>query len=72
MLVRAAELHDIGKIAIPEKILDRPGPLDEEEWSFMRKHTILGERILESASAPRPVAVLVRSSHWAAWASRPP
>jgi diguanylate cyclase (GGDEF)-like protein len=63
VLVRAAEMHDIGKVAIPETILDKPGPLDEDEWVFMRRHTILGERILSSAPALIPVAVLVRSSH---------
>jgi two-component system cell cycle response regulator len=62
-LARAAELHDVGKIAIPDAILAKPGPLDEQEWQFMRRHTILGERILMAASALRPVARLVRSSH---------
>ena len=62
-LSRAAELHDIGKVAIPETILDKPGPLDEEEWGFMRRHTIIGERILMAAPALRPVARIVRSSH---------
>ncbi len=63
VLARAAELHDVGKIAIPDAILDKPGPLNDEEWRFMRRHTILGERILMAASALRPVARLVRSSH---------
>jgi two-component system, cell cycle response regulator len=62
-LARAAELHDVGKIAIPDAILAKAGPLDEQEWQFMRRHTILGERILMAASALRPVARLVRSSH---------
>jgi two-component system cell cycle response regulator len=62
-LMRAAEMHDIGKTAIPETILDKPGPLDEHEWEFMRRHTILGERILSAAPALLPVARLVRSSH---------
>jgi diguanylate cyclase (GGDEF)-like protein len=60
---RAAELHDVGKVGIPDAILDKPGPLDPEEWEFMRQHTILGERILSAAPALRPVAQLVRSSH---------
>jgi|HubBroStandDraft_4_1064222.scaffolds.fasta_scaffold05463_2 two-component system cell cycle response regulator len=63
VLARAAELHDVGKIAIPDAILGKPDPLDEEEWRFMRRHTILGERILMAASALAPVARLVRSSH---------
>jgi diguanylate cyclase (GGDEF)-like protein len=61
--VRAAELHDVGKIAIPDSILNKPGPLNLEEISFMRKHTLIGERIVAAASALRPVARVVRSSH---------
>ncbi len=63
VLSRAAELHDVGKIAIPDTILYKPGPLDAEEWRFMHRHTVLGERILAAAAALRPVAGLVRSSH---------
>jgi two-component system, cell cycle response regulator len=63
VLARAAELHDVGKIAIPDAILTKPGPLNAEEWRFMSRHTILGERILTAAAALRPVARLVRSSH---------
>jgi two-component system cell cycle response regulator len=63
VLARAAELHDVGKIAIPDAILNKPGPLSPEEWRFMHRHTILGERILSAAAALRPVARLVRSSH---------
>jgi two-component system, cell cycle response regulator len=62
-VARAAELHDVGKIAIPDAILEKPGPLDETEWAFMRRHTIIGERILMAAPSLRTVAPLVRSSH---------
>jgi HD-GYP domain-containing protein (c-di-GMP phosphodiesterase class II) len=62
-VARAAELHDLGKIALPDTILDKPGPLSEAEWEFMRRHTIVAERILLAAPALRPVARLVRSSH---------
>jgi HD-GYP domain-containing protein (c-di-GMP phosphodiesterase class II) len=62
-LSRAAELHDIGKVAIPDAILSKPGPLDAGEWAFMRRHTVIGERILGAAPALRPVARLVRASH---------
>ncbi len=62
-VARAAELHDVGKIAVPDAILDKPGPLDPVEWSFMRRPPLLGERILLAAPALRPVARLVRSSH---------
>jgi two-component system, cell cycle response regulator len=62
-VAHAAELHDVGKIAIPDAILEKSGPLDETEWGFMRRHTIIGERILMAAPALRSVAKLVRSSH---------
>ena len=59
----AGELHDIGKVAIPEAILNKPGLLDQEEWEFMRRHTLIGERILTAAPALAQSAELVRSSH---------
>src|SRR5215208_80857 len=62
-VAHAAELHDVGKIAIPDAILEKAGPLNETEWGFMRRHTIIGERILMAAPALRSVARLVRSSH---------
>ena len=51
-VARAAELHDVGKIAVPDAILDKPGPLDPVEWSFMRRHPLIGERILLAAPGP--------------------
>jgi two-component system cell cycle response regulator len=63
VLRRAAELHDIGSIAIPDEILRKPGPLDEIEWELMRKHTLVGERIVGAFPSLVPVARLVRSSH---------
>jgi len=63
IIARAAELHDIGKMAIPDAILSKPGPLDAREWRFMRRHTIIGEDILNAAPALQPVAALVRASH---------
>ena len=60
---RAAELHDVGKSAVPDAILAKPGPLDEREWEFVRQHTLVGERILRAAPALDTVAKLVRSSH---------
>jgi len=60
---RAAELHDIGKIAIPDAILSKPGPLDAEEWRFMQRHTLIGESMLSAAPALESAAKIVRSSH---------
>jgi diguanylate cyclase (GGDEF)-like protein len=59
----AAALHDIGKVAIPDAILSKPGPLDQDEWAFMKRHTTIGERIIAAAPALAAVAKLVRSSH---------
>jgi two-component system cell cycle response regulator len=59
----AGALHDIGKMAIPDAILEKPGPLSDDEWKFVRRHTIIGERILHAATALSNVAGLVRSSH---------
>jgi two-component system cell cycle response regulator len=63
VVVRAAELHDIGKVAIPDAILHKPGSLDETDWSFIHQHTIIGERIVGAAEALRPVGRVVRASH---------
>jgi diguanylate cyclase (GGDEF)-like protein len=60
---RAAELHDIGKVAIPSAILTKNGPLGDEEWDFMRGHSIIGERILGGVPSLERVASMVRSSH---------
>jgi diguanylate cyclase (GGDEF)-like protein len=62
-LERAAQLHDLGKLAVPDEILRKPGPLDEREWDFVRQHTIVGERILRASPALRSVATFARSSH---------
>jgi two-component system cell cycle response regulator len=59
----AAALHDIGKLAIPDDILEKPGPLSDDEWELIRRHTIVGERILASAPALERSARLVRWSH---------
>jgi diguanylate cyclase (GGDEF)-like protein len=63
VVVRAAELHDIGKVAVPDAVLHKPGPLDDAEWSFIHQHTIIGERIVGAAEALRPVGRVVRASH---------
>ena len=60
---QTALLHDVGKVAIPDEILSKPEPLDESEWAFMQRHTIIGERIISAAPALEAVATLVRSTH---------
>jgi len=59
----AAELHDIGKVAIPDAILHKPAALDEAEWAQVRRHTLIGEQIIAAAPDLARVARLVRSSH---------
>ena len=62
-VARAGILHDVGKAAIPDAVLHKPGPLDEDEWAFVRRHTLIGERIVRGAPSLAEVATLVRSSH---------
>jgi len=62
-IYRAAQLHDIGKVGIPDAILNKRSDLTDTEWEYVRDHTILGERILQGAPALRPIARLVRASH---------
>jgi HD-GYP domain-containing protein (c-di-GMP phosphodiesterase class II) len=62
-IAHAARLHDVGKVAIPDAILAKPEPLEPEEWEFMKRHTIIGERIISAAPSLTDVARLVRSSH---------
>jgi two-component system, cell cycle response regulator len=59
----AAALHDVGKMAIPEAILEKTGPLTEDEWKFVKRHTLIGARILHAAPALSHLADVVRSSH---------
>ena len=62
-LALAAELHEVGKLAIPDSILRKPGALTDEEWLFVRRHPLIGERILSSAPALARVSKIVRSTH---------
>lgn len=59
----AALLHDVGKVAIPDSILQKPAALDAAERAFIERHTIIGERILRAAPSLGAIAPLVRSSH---------
>jgi putative nucleotidyltransferase with HDIG domain len=59
-----ALLHDVGKIAMPKQIINKPGPLTDEEWSIVRRHTIEGQRMLDRiGGALKDVGVVVRASH---------
>jgi diguanylate cyclase (GGDEF)-like protein len=63
MIRHAAELHDVGKVAVPDAILDKPASLDPAEWAFIHRHTVIGEKIIAAAPDLAHVARLVRSSH---------
>jgi HD-GYP domain-containing protein (c-di-GMP phosphodiesterase class II) len=59
-----ALLHDVGKVAIPKEIINKPGPLNDAEWELMRTHTIAGQRMLDRVGgAMREVGTVVRASH---------
>jgi HD-GYP domain-containing protein (c-di-GMP phosphodiesterase class II) len=60
----AALLHDVGKIAVPKEIINKNGPLDDEEWKIMHRHTIEGEKMLNRVGGVlSEVGRIVRSSH---------
>ncbi|MGN6665065.1 MAG: HD-GYP domain-containing protein [Solirubrobacterales bacterium] len=60
----AALLHDVGKISVPNEIINKEGPLDEAEWEVMRQHTIEGERMLKRIGGVlAEVGRIVRASH---------
>jgi diguanylate cyclase (GGDEF)-like protein/putative nucleotidyltransferase with HDIG domain len=59
----AGLLHDIGKVGIPEIILNKSGPLDSEEWETMKTHTLLGAKILEPLEAMNLIRLMVRHHH---------
>jgi response regulator RpfG family c-di-GMP phosphodiesterase len=59
----SALLHDIGKIAVPDAILNKPGPLTESEWEIMRTHPISGEAIVQDAPGLDHLAPVLRAEH---------
>ncbi len=59
----AALLHDIGKLAVPEQIISKPGKLTPEEFEKMKVHPIVGAEILDRVAFPYPVSPVVRSHH---------
>ncbi len=62
-LHRAGVVHDIGKVAVPEHILLKPGPLEPEERKLMEQHPVIGERICSPLKAFRPVLPIIRHHH---------
>lgn len=74
LMYRAAPLHDIGKIGIPDSILLKPGKLTDEEWNVMKTHTSIGENVLSTASQEHEidsaliqVAIEIAGGHHENW-----
>jgi putative two-component system response regulator len=68
LLRRAAPLHDVGKIGVPDAILRKPGPLTDQEWALMREHTLIGARLLSGGrSRVMHLAQQVARSHHEQW-----
>jgi diguanylate cyclase (GGDEF)-like protein len=64
LIIKAGDLHDVGKLGIPDEILSKPGALSEEEWTFMKQHTVMGEQIIAAAGPSLDrIGPLVRASH---------
>jgi len=60
----AGLLHDIGKLAVPDEILSKPGPLDDEEWIVVQRHPVVGAELLHAISVGLdPIAEAVRAHH---------
>ena len=62
-LQRGGYLHDIGKIAIPDRVLYKAGPLTADEWETMKSHTVQGERICSRMKSLTPVLPIIRNHH---------
>jgi putative nucleotidyltransferase with HDIG domain len=62
-IYRGAMLHDIGKVAIPDNILLKPGPLSNEEWMIMRRHPMIAVELLTSIEHLAPALDIPRSHH---------
>ena len=60
---QAALLHDVGKVGTPDRVLHKPGPLNEAEWEAMRAHTAVGERISSSIGDLAHLAPVIRAEH---------
>jgi len=59
-----AMLHDVGKVAIPKEIINKPGPLDPEEWEIVKTHTTEGQRMLDQVGGlMRNIGLIVRAHH---------
>ena len=67
LIEAAAPMHDVGKIGVPDRVLLKPGPLDEDEWIVMRRHPELGRDILRGESRLLEVAREIALTHHERW-----
>ncbi|SDP80416.1 HD domain-containing phosphohydrolase [Desulforhopalus singaporensis] len=68
VITAASPMHDVGKIGIPDSILLKQGPLTNEEWEIMKKHTLIGEQILKHSDSPLLVAgAVIAATHHEKW-----
>lgn len=68
LLHKAAPMHDIGKIGIPDRVLLKPGRLDQNEWEMMKTHTTIGEKILSGSKSPLlEMATKIAAGHHEKW-----
>jgi CHASE2 domain-containing sensor protein len=68
LLGRASVMHDVGKIGVPDRILRKPGPLDDDEWTIMRDHTTIGSGILSGSRSPLvQMAESIARTHHERW-----
>ena len=58
-----SRLHDIGKIAVPDSVLKKPGPLNEDEWTKMRIHPVKGQEMVRAMGLPETAALIVGQHH---------
>lgn len=63
LVVRTARVHDVGKLAIPPWVLEKPGPLSQSERALMESHSVIGQKILERKPALLTLGPLVRATH---------
>ena len=63
MIALASRLHDVGKVAIPDAVLQKAGRLTEEEWALMRTHPVVGAEVVSHIPALRPLAPVIRAHH---------
>src|SRR5205085_748798 len=59
-IAAAGLLHDIGKLAVPEQLLDKPGPLEPDEFDQVKRHAPLGAEMLACVNSPDPLVAIVR------------